>query len=324
MVGHTGVIPAAVKAVETVDACLADVVAAVHAKGGACIVTADHGNADHMLEPDGSPEHRALAEPGAAGRHRRGAGPARRRRAGRRRADRARPARGRPAAGDDRRVADRPAPTDLAESRRRPYAGGVTATARTGDAPARLRLAEMLAALALATDAGTGFPLDKSLRTAIVAVRLGERAGLSADALADVYYVALLRSIGCTAYTPETAALLGGDDIAFHTLFEQLDPGRPVVFVRDVMAHMGEWAPPVERARSLGRFLTVGPREGARRAAPRARSARRSPGGSDCPPGSARDSSTSTSAGTGAASPQVPRATRSRPRPASSTWLTSP
>jgi 2,3-bisphosphoglycerate-independent phosphoglycerate mutase len=55
MVGHTGVIPAAVRAIETVDACLRRVVAAVHASGGACIVTADHGNADHMLEPDGSP-----------------------------------------------------------------------------------------------------------------------------------------------------------------------------------------------------------------------------------------------------------------------------
>jgi len=55
MVGHTGVIPAAVKAVEAVDALLGDVVAAVLAKGGACIVTADHGNCDHMLEPDGSP-----------------------------------------------------------------------------------------------------------------------------------------------------------------------------------------------------------------------------------------------------------------------------
>jgi 2,3-bisphosphoglycerate-independent phosphoglycerate mutase len=55
MVGHTGVIPAAVAAVEEVDGCLADVVAAVEAKGGVCIVTADHGNCDHMLEPDGSP-----------------------------------------------------------------------------------------------------------------------------------------------------------------------------------------------------------------------------------------------------------------------------
>jgi len=55
MVGHTGVIPAAVTAIEAVDACLGRVVEAVHASGGACVITADHGNADHMLEPDGSP-----------------------------------------------------------------------------------------------------------------------------------------------------------------------------------------------------------------------------------------------------------------------------
>ncbi len=55
MVGHTGVIPAAVTAIETVDACLGEVVAAVQGTGGALVVTADHGNADQMLEPDGSP-----------------------------------------------------------------------------------------------------------------------------------------------------------------------------------------------------------------------------------------------------------------------------
>jgi 2,3-bisphosphoglycerate-independent phosphoglycerate mutase len=55
MVGHTGVIPAAVEAIEEVDRDLASVITAVHESGGACIVTADHGNAEHMLEPDGSP-----------------------------------------------------------------------------------------------------------------------------------------------------------------------------------------------------------------------------------------------------------------------------
>jgi 2,3-bisphosphoglycerate-independent phosphoglycerate mutase len=55
MVGHTGVIPAAVAAIEVVDECLGEVVDAVHASGGACLITADHGNADNMLEPDGSP-----------------------------------------------------------------------------------------------------------------------------------------------------------------------------------------------------------------------------------------------------------------------------
>ncbi len=55
MVGHSGVIPATVKAVETVDACVGRVVDAVAALGGACLVTADHGNAEEMLQPDGSP-----------------------------------------------------------------------------------------------------------------------------------------------------------------------------------------------------------------------------------------------------------------------------
>src|SRR5512132_950762 len=55
MIGNTGVIAAAVKAIETVDACLGEVVRAVQGSGGACLITADHGNADNMLEPDGSP-----------------------------------------------------------------------------------------------------------------------------------------------------------------------------------------------------------------------------------------------------------------------------
>ncbi len=55
MVGHTGVISAAVQAIETVDECLGRIVEAVARGGGVCVVTADHGNADHMLEPDGSP-----------------------------------------------------------------------------------------------------------------------------------------------------------------------------------------------------------------------------------------------------------------------------
>jgi 2,3-bisphosphoglycerate-independent phosphoglycerate mutase len=59
MVGHTGVIPAVVRAVETVDACLARLVAKVEELGGACLVTADHGNAEQMLENDGKSPHTA-------------------------------------------------------------------------------------------------------------------------------------------------------------------------------------------------------------------------------------------------------------------------
>ena len=55
MVGHTGVYEAAVKAVETVDACVGKVVAATRAMGGIAMITADHGNAEEMRKGDGSP-----------------------------------------------------------------------------------------------------------------------------------------------------------------------------------------------------------------------------------------------------------------------------
>jgi len=63
MVGHTGVIPAAVSAIETVDGCLGEVVRAVADAGGACLVTADHGNAEHMLQADGSPNTAHTSNP---------------------------------------------------------------------------------------------------------------------------------------------------------------------------------------------------------------------------------------------------------------------
>jgi 2,3-bisphosphoglycerate-independent phosphoglycerate mutase len=56
MVGHTGVIPAAIKACETVDACTKRIVDAVLAQEGRILITADHGNVEEMLTPDGKPQ----------------------------------------------------------------------------------------------------------------------------------------------------------------------------------------------------------------------------------------------------------------------------
>ena len=55
MVGHTGVVEAGVKAVKTIDDCVARIVPAVLKLGGACLITADHGNCELMRNPDGSP-----------------------------------------------------------------------------------------------------------------------------------------------------------------------------------------------------------------------------------------------------------------------------
>ena len=59
MVGHSGVIPAVVKAVEVTDACLGRVVETVERLGGVALITADHGNAEQMLEEDGESPHTA-------------------------------------------------------------------------------------------------------------------------------------------------------------------------------------------------------------------------------------------------------------------------
>jgi len=59
MVGHTGSIPAVRTAVEVVDRCLGRVLDCVEKAGGVCLVTADHGNAEVMLEPDGVSPHTA-------------------------------------------------------------------------------------------------------------------------------------------------------------------------------------------------------------------------------------------------------------------------
>jgi 2,3-bisphosphoglycerate-independent phosphoglycerate mutase len=59
MVGHTGVIPAVVKAVETVDECLGPIMPAVLERGGVALITADHGNAELLIDPESGGPHTA-------------------------------------------------------------------------------------------------------------------------------------------------------------------------------------------------------------------------------------------------------------------------
>src|SRR2546422_8212282 len=89
-----------------------------------------------------------------------------------------------------------------------------------------IRVAEVVGALSLATDLGTGQPLEHALRTAVLAVRLGELAGASAQELADTYYVALLHAYGCTSNGHEATQLFG-DDIAHRAAFFLIDRPTP-------------------------------------------------------------------------------------------------
>ncbi len=84
-----------------------------------------------------------------------------------------------------------------------------------GSADGGVRLTELVAAISLATDLGTGQPMEHALRTCRLSTTLAGELGMAAGTVADVFHVALLRFLGCTADAPETAHIAGGDNIAF-------------------------------------------------------------------------------------------------------------
>ena len=113
-----------------------------------------------------------------------------------------------------------------------------------------IRAAELVGALSLATDLGTGQPLEHALRTAVLAVRLGELAGASPEELADAYYVALLHASGCTSNGHE-ATLLFGEDIEHRAAFFLIDPADPAQVLAFYRTHVGPGRPPEARERMI-------------------------------------------------------------------------
>ncbi len=124
----------------------------------------------------------------------------------------------------------------------------------------RLRLAELVAALSLATDLGMGQPMEQALRTCLVATALAERLGLRGEELSDVYYVALLRFLGCTADAHEFAAMAGGDEIAIRAAIAPVLGGTRIEFASKVMPRVGAGHGPLRRARARTSTTTAGSR----------------------------------------------------------------
>jgi HD-GYP domain-containing protein (c-di-GMP phosphodiesterase class II) len=123
-----------------------------------------------------------------------------------------------------------------------------------------IRAAEVVGALSLATDLGTGQPLEHALRTAVLAVRLGELAGASAQELADTYYVALLHASGCTSNGHE-ATQLYGDDIAHRAAFFLIDTTKPAEVLAFYRSHIGVGRSPEVRATMIeDAIANAGPR----------------------------------------------------------------
>jgi HD-GYP domain-containing protein (c-di-GMP phosphodiesterase class II) len=127
-----------------------------------------------------------------------------------------------------------------------------------------LRAAEVIGALSIATDLGTGQPLEHAMRSAVLAVRLGELAGASSQELADTYYVALLHASGCTSNGHEAAQLFG-DDIAHRAAFYLVDPTNPAEVIEFYRSNVGLGRPTEVRSKMVEAAIAS--------AAPRAREA---------------------------------------------------
>jgi HD-GYP domain-containing protein (c-di-GMP phosphodiesterase class II) len=119
-----------------------------------------------------------------------------------------------------------------------------------------VRLAELVAALSLATDLGLGQPQEHVLRQTVIARRLAAAAGLPEEQQTAVFYVSLLAWVGCVSDSHEIAAWFGDDQRLRADSYTVDRTGVPML--RFVLGHVGEDAGPVRRLTMIGRFLAGG------------------------------------------------------------------
>ena len=121
-----------------------------------------------------------------------------------------------------------------------------------------VRLAELLAALSLATDLAMAFPPETALRTCLLGVRIGQELGLSQEQLADIFYVTLLRHLGCTALSHEEGVIVD-DDNAWRRDFTGVDYRRPIALTGMALVRIGAGRGAVGRVRALSAAARIRP-----------------------------------------------------------------
>ena len=137
------------------------------------------------------------------------------------------------------------------------YALAVSAVPST----ARVRLAELVATLSLATDLGLGLPMEHVLRQSLIAMRLAERIGVEPEQRADVFYVSLLAWVGCWVDAYDQAKWWGDDQSIKVKIY---DHGRNPVGLqaaRYAIGELGAGKPSLERMRVRAAFVAGGRRE---------------------------------------------------------------
>ncbi len=119
-----------------------------------------------------------------------------------------------------------------------------------------IRLTEILAAIAMATDLGTGQPMGHALRTCFLSTAIAREMGCGPDEVREVHQVALLRFLGCTADSAETAVMAGGDDLAFNAAMAPVFMGSTLESMGPLMRSVGVGKPLPTKVRLLAATLT--------------------------------------------------------------------
>jgi HD-GYP domain-containing protein (c-di-GMP phosphodiesterase class II) len=127
------------------------------------------------------------------------------------------------------------------------------------DAGDGVRLAELVAALSLATDLGLGQPQEHIIRQTLIAMRVAELEELSDDDVAAIFYVSLIAWVGCVADAHEMGKWFG-DDLAVRADSYAVDmTGLPMM--RFMIGHIASGSAPIRRLTMIGRFLAGGSKE---------------------------------------------------------------
>jgi len=124
--------------------------------------------------------------------------------------------------------------------------------------PGVVRLADVLLALSLATDLGMGQPLEHGFRACLVGQHLARGLGLDEEGRRDVYYLALLRWVGCTAHSYELARWF--DDIDARARLFELDVADRGVMLRDLVRNVGAGESLLRRGYALADAVLTAPR----------------------------------------------------------------
>jgi HD-GYP domain-containing protein (c-di-GMP phosphodiesterase class II) len=124
--------------------------------------------------------------------------------------------------------------------------------------PPRLRLADLIAGLSIASDLGFGLPPESAMRSCVIATRLARFHGLAEDDVRDSFYTSLLLHVGCPGFSHETSALFG-NELAVTRAVARTNLADPSDYAATLIPEATRGLPPRSKEQLADRLVRLGP-----------------------------------------------------------------